>query len=337
MADNNALILNASQSRKSTYSSSINASATVHLQLPIVDILISDDIPAGGDINFIIPTYQFHLWKGRRITIAKNQDTSILANTINVVLPVGNIFNTTGINVLSLPGERSTVELVFPSTDEGIVAVVTPVSTAGGGVIVGNIGTGEDILANPGAGAGPFNFKTLVGDSNIIITPSADELAFSFSPPPTTTNPVPLFAVEKASNDDMPAGVNNIVNWRATNAWDYANLFPSIASINLATGVITVTQPGYYHIDTTWDLINSAGTTAGAQIYLGVSGGAGIRRPYMIGTLPIGPSGLSLSGSGDIFLSAGDYVFKMNNSGPGAIRVSRFEYTSISMNLIRAV
>jgi len=234
MADsNNSLILNASQARKSSYTSAITSSAPLLQQLPIVDIFVLSDVPMGGDIGYYIPPSQFASWLGRRITIAKTQDTTSTGNQITITLPAGEVFNTTGFNSIDLLNEPATTELIFSSIPGTPVAVVSPASTAGGGVTVANLGAGEDVLANPGSGAGPFNFKSLVAGANINLTPSADEIEIEAIVPPSSVELANLgLGEEILANPGTGAGP---FNFKSLVAGSNITLTPTANDVTIAS------------------------------------------------------------------------------------------------------
>lgn len=63
--------------------------------------------------------------------------------------------------------------ILYYNSANGRVTYSVPPSSS---VQVANLGAGNAVLANPGAGAGPFNFKTILAGNGITLTPTANDL-----------------------------------------------------------------------------------------------------------------------------------------------------------------
>lgn len=66
--------------------------------------------------------------------------------------------------------------ILYYNSANGRVTYDTPPSTS---VDLENLGAGEVVLANPGVGVGPFNFKTLLAGTGITFTPTANDITIS--------------------------------------------------------------------------------------------------------------------------------------------------------------
>lgn len=117
-----------------TWYHSTQTGGPVTLSFPNTDFIVLSDNPTTGDIVYSVPTNLIYdeLCVGRVVYIIKTETTGPV-NGVEIHMPIGMTFNTTGTNILRLTDNPTTLSLCFPPN--GNIGVLQGLGSGGGGAV----------------------------------------------------------------------------------------------------------------------------------------------------------------------------------------------------------
>lgn len=128
-----------------------------------------------------------------------------------------------------------------PTANDITIDVTIPASS----VQLANLGAGEVVLANPGTGAGPFNFKTLLAGTNVTLTPTANDLTITVATPNSDLENLgagePILSA--GSTGSLP--VTTVRNFKTLVAGANITLTPTANDITITAASSAITPTGF--------------------------------------------------------------------------------------------